>query len=236
MSYILHRLWGDFKGMFFPRTCRICNEPLVAGEDVLCLNCIQKIPFACITPGVNPLEHKIADPAIPIERAASLFYYTHTSPYARLLRDAKYNGQPEIDAALARICAQTLLPCGFFNGIDLIVPVPIHWLKRLRRGFNQGDFIAAGLSEITGIRIADDLLRASAHSPQAGKSIRERRDYSDSVFSLSRDTSRYCPAHILLVDDVITTGSTILRCASLLHAAFPTARISLLSLATTPGN
>lgn len=258
-KYLLKRLMGDFKAMFFPRTCRICHEPLVEGEQLLCLHCIREIPVTRFdTPGLNPLEHKIADPVVPIAGAASFFFYTHTSPYASLIRDAKYNNQPEIDALLARIFAEQLQPYGFFDGVDLIVPVPIHWFKRVKRGYNQGDFIAQGVSEVIGAPVADDLLRARAHAPQAKKSGRERRLSADSVFSIEpkslpepinrplpakrqpdnpnmfpEPVAAY-PAHILLVDDVITTGATILRCAALLHSAFPLARLSILSLATTP--
>lgn len=255
----LRRCLADLSGMFFPPVCPVCHNRLVDGEETLCMECHWKIPRTDYHQTErNALAFKLTDLKTPIERCGAYFFYSHTSPYSQLIRDAKYNRRPELNQALARMYATELLAAGFFEGIDLIVPVPVHWIKRLRRGYNQTEYIARGLSQQTGIPVADDILRARAHSTQTRKSASERRLAAESVFTVHPEalTRTYCasgsagsshgvdrngpkasasgyPEHILLVDDVITTGSTILNCARQLHSAFPRARISVLSLATT---
>lgn len=229
----------DLTGLFYAPTCPICHRRLVKGEELLCLECHWKIPRTDYhLSDNNPLSTKLVDLHLPIQRCGAYFLYAHSSPYSQLIRDAKYNHQPSINLALSRLYARELLSSKFFEGIDLIVPVPLHWRKRLKRGYNQTEYIARGLSLETGIAVADDLLRARAHSTQTRKSASERRASQSSIFSIDPASlppdAPTPPRHILLVDDVITTGSTILACGSLLHDAFPQALLSILSLATTP--
>lgn len=230
-------LWADLSGMFFPKCCPVCHRALVEGEELLCMECVWKIPRTGyhLCPD-NPLSHRLTDLEVPIERCASFFHYKNENAYSSLIREAKYNGYPEINRHLARLFARELRADGFFDGLDLIVPVPVHWWKRLRRGYNQTDYIAQGLGQISGVPVSYDFLTASrGHRTQTRKSAQERRKAMDNVFSISASgIGEISPrGHILIVDDVITTGSTILSCARCIHRALPDLRISVLSLAST---
>lgn len=229
----MKRLAYDFSRVLFPVCCPVCHKPLVEGEALLCVECLYNIPRTNYHLSAdNPLHYKLVDINAPIEKTASFFFYKNDSPCSRLIRDAKYNGRPEINRSLARLFALELRPAGFFDDIDRIMPVPIHWLKRIRRGYNQSDYIAKGLSEISGIPVAYNLQATKGHPTQTHKKAAERRKTLQNIFTVDRP-EELSGLHILLVDDVITTGSTISTCAATLHKAIPGLRLSVLSLAST---
>lgn len=206
----------------------------------MCLECSLKIPVTNyhLLPYDNPLTAKLIDLEAPIERAAAYYFYKKGNPYALLIQAAKYSNQPDIARILARNYAISILNSGFFDAIDAIVPVPIHWRKHLKRGYNQTHYLAAGVSEATNIPVAHLLKANRPHETQTRKSGSERRSPLDSIFEVDQIVQGSIPAvpHLLLVDDVITTGSTILSCARILHRAIPGLRLSILSLATSTIN
>lgn len=239
-TFLFDKAWGhakramsDLSRVLFPLCCPVCHQPLVDGEELLCLECHWKIPRTNYhLSSDNPLHHKLIDIHTPIEKAASFFFYKNESPYSRLIRDAKYNGHPEIDRDLARLFALELRPTGFFDDIDIIMPVPIHWSKRIKRGYNQTEHIARGLSDISGIPVACNLRAVKGHSTQTRKKAKERRNALLNIFKVDHP-DELAGLHILLVDDVITTGATMMTCAATLHHSIPGLRLSVLSLATT---
>lgn len=206
------------------------------------MKCHWSIPrtYYHLSPAGNKLIDKLVSLHVPVEKAAAYFFYKNDNPYGQLLRDAKYNGRPEINRQLSRHFARELKADGFFDDIDLIIPVPLHWLKRLRRGYNQTEYIASGLAEISGLPVCFNLKAIRGHATQTRKHGRERRRALEGIFQVD-DAGELAGKHILLVDDVITTGSTILTCAETLYKAVmesdatqaATCRISILSLATT---
>lgn len=215
--------------MIVPHVCPICRNALVEGEELLCLDCYTNIPRTNIhLKPDNILEQKLTDLKIPVERAAAFFYYKNDNPYSRLIRDAKYNGLWRNNVALAHLYARELRPVGFFDNIDYLIHVPIHWTKQLRRGYNQTHYIAQGISDITGIPIADNLKATKPHRTQTKRSASQRTHLSTDIFQITHPETLQ-GKHILLIDDVITTGSTILTCATHIHAATHTP-LSILSL------
>jgi ComF family protein len=230
---MLRRLFHDFTGVLFPRCCPICHKTLVEGEDLLCIECHWKIPrtYSHLDPNSKLLQ-KLISLRAPVERAAAYYFYHKGNAYSKLIQDAKYNGRPEINRSMARYFAQELKLDGFFDGIDCILPLPIHWWKQLRRGYNQSEYIALGLSDVTNIPIRYNLRAAKAHKTQTRKTGKERRKLVNNIFVVD-GPDELAGKHVLLVDDVITTGTTILIAAEALHAAIPRLRLSLLSLAST---
>jgi len=228
----------DLSRMFFPICCPVCHRALVDGEQLLCTECHWNIPRTNYHLSTdNQLLQKLVSLNAPVEKAAAYFLYKNDNPYGQLIKDAKYNGRPWINRQLARLFARELLADGFFDDIDIIIPVPTHWMKRLRRGYNQTEYIAGGISEITGIPVACNLVAKHNHKTQTKKHVRERRKSLAEIFDVEHP-DELAGRHILLVDDVITTGSTIIACAETIIAATKNntgarTRLSILSLATT---
>ncbi len=215
--------------MVFPAVCEVCGEPLIDGEELLCLNCRHNIPRVnAHVDETSEIHRRLAQPGIPIERTASFFYYFRDNPYARLIQAAKYSDRPNIDAALGRMFAAELARAGFFDGIDALQPVPLHWWKKFRRGYNQAEMICRGISEIARLPIADNL-RAARHSTQTRKNALQRQANVAGTMSVARP-GEIAGKHILLVDDVITTGATLLATAQTILRNAPGAKISVLSL------
>lgn len=200
---------------------------------MICLECLAKLPRTGYHLSAdNPLHYRLVDIHVPVEKAASFFFYKNDSPYSRMVRDAKYNGHPEIDRHLARLFALELRPAGFFDDLDVIMPVAIHWLKRLRRGYNQSDYIAAGLSQVSGIPVSHNLRATKGHSTQTRKKAKERRNALPDIFTID-NPDELAAKHILLVDDIITTGATLASCLTVIKRQIPDAKLSVLTLAAT---
>jgi ComF family protein len=149
-----------------------------------------------------------------IERAAAFSFYSRGSRIRNLIHRLKYSGIQEIGHELGRIYAAALLKSGFVSGVDLIIPVPLHPARKRTRGFNQSECIARGISEVTSIPVNTRALRRIVKSStQTNKSRFERWTNVEGIFSVT-DQEAVSGRHVLLVDDVITTGSTIEACAN----------------------
>jgi ComF family protein len=163
-----------------------------------------------------------------LQAACALFYYHSGSKYHRLLHDLKYKSKKEIGVELGRLLGYNIKESPFFDQIDFIVPVPLHPKKKLLRGYNQSMCIAKGISEITGIPADDNtLIRNVNTETQTKKSRIERWENVSNIFELKSD--KFKNKHLLIVDDVITTGSTIEACAIKLQEQ--NSKISVASLA-----
>ncbi|MBD5225264.1 MAG: ComF family protein [Bacteroidales bacterium] len=167
-----------------------------------------------------------------IYRMASMFYYTKGSGYAAMLKKSKYNGHPEIDRSLGERFAKELIHTDFFDGIDCIVPVPMYRWKKFRRRFNQSEEIAQGIFMATGIPVVYNLEAIKPHKTQTRRSSAERATLPSDIFRLS-NPEELAGKHILLVDDIVTTGGTVAACSSAIRKVVPSAKLSLLSLAHT---
>lgn len=222
----------ELASVIVPETCEVCGRSLVDGEHTLCLDCDFHMPRCRIHHLEFNAIHQRMLRHVPIERAAAYFYYVRQSPYTNLILSAKYRGRPRIIRRLACAFAREIATDGFFNGIDLILPVPMHRLKRLRRGYNQTDHMARGISEATGIAVADNLRASRTHSSQTRKSAAERWENARAGFHVT-DADNLSGKHLLIIDDVITTGATITACCEAVHRAAPSARISVLSIGLT---
>lgn len=166
---------------------------------------------------------------VEVERATAWFFYTKGSPYNSLIHQLKYKGQKEIGCMAGRYLASEIKCSTFFNDIDFIVPVPLH-PKRLRtRGYNQSEQIARGISDITGIPVRTSLIvRKKNTQTQTRRSRYTRIENMEEVFQLTSSDENE-GKHILLVDDIVTTGATIVSCANALQQE-GNIRISIISL------
>jgi len=165
-----------------------------------------------------------------IEKASAFSFYTKGSRIRNLIHNLKYNSIKEIGFEIGKIYSLSLQSSGFFKDIDLIIPVPLHPSKKRKRGFNQSDCISSGISEVTGLPVyADSLVRITLTETQTQKSRYERWTNVEGIFQ-APDPEQLKGKHVLLVDDVITTGSTIESCTNEILKIEGT-RVSVLALA-----
>ena len=166
------------------------------------------------------------------ERVGAMFWYYRDTPYAHLIHHAKYDGRPRIGRILARRYAVKLRADGFFDGIDAIIPIPLSPLKMLRRGYNQSDAIARGLSDISGINIIDGLKSTRYRATQTRRNAYARWLNARNGFKPVTERLQGV-SHVLIVDDVLTTGATILAAAEAIHSFNPAISISVFTLAAS---
>ena len=167
---------------------------------------------------------------IPLERATSFFFYRKGSDFRQILHQLKYGGRKELGAIMGRYMASELLPSGFFKGIDVIIPVPLHKKKQQLRGYNQSEWIVRGIAAVTGIPVnTESVIRKKNTETQTRKSTFERWENVDGIFEL-RSSEHLQGKHVLVVDDVLTTGATTVACVSALMEV-QGIRISILTLA-----
>ena len=195
------------------------------------MHCLTKIPRTNFEkkPYNNPAEQLFRG-KVPIEKAVSFFYFTNESPYRDLIHLTKYAGEKECGFYLGALYARELMSENFFCDIDLIVPVPLHPKRLRKRGYNQSMWIAKGISEITRLPIEDKLLfRTGPNESQTHKSRYQRWENTRDIFTKG-NYSQAEGKHLLLIDDVITTGATLLACTETL-STIKNIKISVLTLA-----
>lgn len=150
---------------------------------------------------------------IPLERATSYFFYRKGSDFRKILHQFKYGGRKELGAIMGRFMAAELATTDFFEGIDVIIPVPLHPRKRKARGYNQSEWIARGVSQVVGLPVdVSSVIREKHTDTQTRKSTYERWENVDGIFRL-RHPENFVGKHVLIIDDVLTTGSTTTACA-----------------------
>jgi ComF family protein len=210
----LYDLWDDLISILFPRICYGCGNYLVRNEILICTDCFVSMPRTGyhLVPG-NAVEQLFWG-RTEITRAAAFSFYTRGSRIRKIIHSLKYRGIKELGHEMGQIYAISLNNSGFFDDIDLIVPVPLHPSKQRKRGFNQCETITAGISKVTGLPCdIKSLKRVSVSDTQTKRSRYERWLNVEGIFEVT-DPLAFRGKHVLLVDDVITTGSTIESCAN----------------------
>lgn len=197
-----------------PRKCPACGRRLPISDKVICSECYFNLPRTNfhIFPEDSFIVRKYSK-MIPVVRVASFFYYTTKSESSRIILQMKYFGKWSFAEYISRLYTYEIKDSGFFEGIDVIVPVPLTKKREKERGYNQSYHIAIGISEATGIPIITDAIRRVVFTEsQTRKSKEERQTNVADAFRLV-SSAGIEGKHVLLVDDVITTGATIFSCA-----------------------
>lgn len=200
--------------IFFPRSCAICGSRLADGERDICLSCTRAMSLTddFCSPLDNPTARRLWG-RCDVERAVALArFYPHTR-FATAIYRMKYNNHPEIGEAFGRLAASILARHGFFDGIDLLIPLPLHKQRERERGYNQSLEIARGIAIATHIPICHDNVTRSRYTvSQTTVSPDTRTKNVEGAFCV-RHPEEISSRHILLIDDIITTGASLSTCA-----------------------
>jgi len=216
--------------MVMPRVCPVCGRALDSDETWLCRQCLSRLPRTRYEEvDFNTMEQHFAG-KVPIERATAYFFYEKGAPYASILHDIKYHNLPKMGRWLTARAVHDMAGSRFFDGIDAVTAVPLHRSKLAQRGYNQSEYLARGIADASGIPYIEVLKAVLPHSTQTHKGALERWKNIQGNYVLKKEAASLVGKHILLVDDVITTGATLTVCATALQA-IPGIKISLFTLA-----
>jgi len=216
--------------MTYPQLCVACGADVPGGQTCFCLPCRIKLsPSKMYLQRENEFTERFWG-RLPLESAAAMYYFTRKSPIQRALHQLKYQNQPQVGVKIGREFGRLLLQSSVFQTIAGIVPVPLHPNKERLRGYNQSAMLAQGLAEAMGVPIITDaLVRSLFTDTQTRKKRMERFENVEEVFAIQRPADLQ-GKHLLLVDDVMTTGATLEPCGQLL-LALPGTKLSMATIA-----
>ncbi|APZ46175.1 amidophosphoribosyltransferase [Polaribacter reichenbachii] len=226
------RLLKDLFYIFYPKLCVVCDENLIENENVLCTLCRHDLSLTNFNSYQNNKITQAFYGSIIIEKAYALLYYRKEGSTLNLIHDLKYKGNEEIGVFFGNWLGEMLKENNEFKNVDCIIPVPLHPKKLRERGYNQVTKFGERLSFYLNVPlIENELIRISSTKTQTFKSRFERFINLDTKFSL-KNPSKFNNKHILLIDDVITTGATLKACAKEFQKS-KNCRISILTMAYT---
>ena len=226
------KLLKDFFYLFYPNICANCKEQLLQNEKVICTFCRHDLPLTNFKSYTRNKVSSIFSGRITIEKAYALLFFRKQGITKNLIHDLKYKGNESVGVFFGNWIGEIVVKNKEFSTVDFIVPVPIHAKKKKIRGYNQVTKFGECLSMHLKVPLNEDILiRQSATKTQTLKSRFERFNDLESKFS-ARNTSIFKEKHILIIDDIITTGATLEACAKELLKT-PGIKISILTMAYT---
>ncbi|MDR0431126.1 MAG: ComF family protein [Tannerellaceae bacterium] len=222
---------NDLIHLFFPKLCLLCKEPLIRHEELLCLKCLYDLPRTNYAwEEENPVYQRFIGKAY-ITHASSWLHYQKGGKVQQLVHSFKYHDNKEAAYQSGKLMAMELGKTGFYKEIDLLIPVPLHKKRKRERGYNQSEQLCAGIASVWNIPVNTTALqKMTRSSTQTNKTIYARWINVRQIFTLT-DKHLIEGKHILLVDDVVTSGSTLCSCAEVL-TGIPQVKISILTLAS----
>lgn len=218
--------------LFYPNRCVLCGETLAGQENFLCLSCRTGLPTTDQQPDTSNSLRERLHGKVALDKTYAHLFYDKDGVGQRIISEIKYRGNIRFGVYMGQLLANELVETGFFQSVDYLIPVPLHPAKQRKRGFNQAEAIVRGIASVVGI--AQDkasLIRLKSNESQTAKGSYDRWLNTQGLFVI-KDQKKFEGKHILLVDDVITTGATINACMQP-FLSIPGIRISLLTLATT---
>lgn len=204
---------ADFAALLFPQLCPACGESLMAGEHIICTGCRFNLPFTNFHLQPDNIVARQFWGKVNLEAAYAMYYFAKGGKVQNLMHRFKYKGMQQIGIILGEIAGTQLVKNEVFKTVDIIIPVPLHKKRLKQRGYNQSACFANGLAKKLGAAVDEtSLIRAKATETQTHKSRFSRFENMQDVFAIT-DPEKLINKHVLLVDDVVTTGSTLEACA-----------------------
>lgn len=223
-------IWNDFAHLFFPHVCAGCGTDNLSRQSPLCLYCVNRLPITNFHLHANNPVEKYFWGRMPLAAATALCHFTTGSLIQQLLHQLKYKGNKEAGDFLGRMMGQSLKNAARFQGIDMLIPLPLFAARQKKRGYNQSAVLCNGMAAVLQLPVNQHaVLRLSATETQTHKNRIERWMNMEGKFELA-DPAAITGKHLLLVDDVVTTGATLEACGhELLKAGAVTLSIATLA-------
>jgi ComF family protein len=227
---VLRRYLADFISLLFPDLCHACGDSLVAHEDLICTSCLYNLPYTNFHKQPDNIVARQFWGKVNIDAAYSLLYFTKGGKVQHIMHSLKYKNTPQIGNKLGHIAGAQCLQADHLNNFDAVIPVPLHKSRLRQRGYNQSTCFAEGMAKTLATKVVtDNLIRTKATATQTHKSRFERAVNMQDVFAVA-DPAQLAGKHVLLVDDVVTTGSTLEACAAALLTV-PGLKLSIATIA-----
>ncbi|PTX44763.1 ComF family protein [Christiangramia gaetbulicola] len=225
-------MFHDFVNLLYPTVCHICEAELLKNEQILCTSCLHDLPVTRYhLDNENPVK-KVFYGRVKIEKATSLLHFRKKSGVQHLIHDLKYRGHREIGTYLGKWLGEELSQIPEYLEIDLVIPVPLHKSRLKERGYNQVENFGKEIARSIDAEYRDDiLLKISSTQTQTFKDRLSRWGKLEETLII-KNAEAVANKHILIVDDLVTTGSTIEACAHKLFEV-PDIKLSVATMAIT---
>lgn len=224
-------MFRDFINLIFPNNCITCYSSLYKQEKFICLQCKDELPEIFYDADTANPTAKLLTGRVRFNTCLPLYYYQKGGKVQKILKSIKYGNQTELCEYLGKLIGVKLKSFENLCDIDVVIPVPLHPKREKKRGYNQSYFLGLGVSDILNVPIIENaIIRVKDNTSQTDKSREDRWQNVSEIFALSKSIS-LDNQHVLLVDDVITTGSTIESCCIVLNKVNGI-KISIATLAT----
>ena len=230
---MLYSAYRAIRSLLFAQECMICGEHVDDAMHGVCIKCRFDIPLTNYwLKEENPVKEKFAG-VVPIEQGSSFIFYAGDSLWRTMVHRFKYSGEWQIAFNMGRWYGAELKASGLYDDVDVIIPIPLHPFKLLKRGYNQSTYLAEGMAKAMGIGVDTRAARRIRNNPsQARRGARDRWENVDELFRIVRP-ERLQGKHILVVDDVLTSGATLTTFLKEIMRTVPECRISIATLAVT---
>jgi Predicted amidophosphoribosyltransferases len=221
--------------LIFPHLCEGCSSPHLAEKEYLCSYCYSELPETIFFDSENNPVEKLFIGRLMVEMAGAQFYYTRNSIMRKLMHEFKYKGNVSLGSYLGNLMAHSICNSKRFNDIDLVIPVPLYNKKQRKRGYNQAEVLAASISiKLKKPLLTSVVVKQFESESQTKKNRIERWNNAEGSYVVL-DINLINNKHILLVDDVVTTGATIEACGRAIKR-YANCKLSIATLCYTSGN
>lgn len=230
---MLNNILNDIASLVMPEVCPICGAELPGKGRTICSLCELTAPLTQMWDVADNAMVQRFWGLLAIEQATALFWYVEGSPWRKAIHRFKYEGEWRTAYRLGRWYGQYLKQSTLYNDVDVVIGVPLHWWRRLRRGYNQSEYLAQGIAEVLGVEVdTRSVKRYRYNKSQTSRHSSQRWENVEGIFKVRRPEALR-GKHILLVDDVFTSGATIMSLGETIRLAVPDTKLSVAVLATS---